>query len=120
MIVKNKKHFRKLEKQRQHLMDYLLSSVKLICGSYSEVLVKCGRPGCHCQDKPMHPVTRLEIREDGKRRTKVVRASDSEYVKQLVDEYKKHKDALNELQKIHDEQKELLRKLISDKDEGYT
>ena len=120
MIVKNKKHFRKLEKQRQHLMDYLLSSVKLICGSYSEVLVKCGRPGCHCQDKPIHPVTRLEIREDGKRRTKVVRAIDSEYVKQLVDEYKKHKDALKELQKIHDEQKELLRKLISDKDKGYT
>jgi len=119
-MVKNKKHFRKLELRRQRLTEYLLSRVKLICGSYSDVMVKCGRAGCHCQEKPIHPVTRLELRQGGKRQTKVVRASDRQRVKQLVDEYKLHKKALRELLSVHNEQKDFLRHLLSEKDQGYS
>lgn len=118
-MVKNKKNFKKLERRRQHLIEYLLSNVKLICGSYSDVLVRCGRPGCHCERKPIHPITRLEVRRNGTRQTKLVRADDRETVKQLVDAYKEHKSVLRELLKIQEEQRGLLKNLISEKDKGY-
>lgn len=118
-MVKSKKHFRKLERRRQRLVEYLLSNVGLVCGSYSDVLVKCGRAGCHCEQKPIHPVTRLEVRVGGTRQTKLVRAGDRERVKQLVDIYKRHRSALRELLQVNEEQKGLLKQLISEKDEGY-
>ena len=118
-FVKNKKQFQRLETQRAKLLEYLLSDIALIQGSYTELRVKCGKAGCHCEKKPAHLVARLGTRENGKVLNKVVRIADREEVLQLVEHYKKHRNALREIVKIHQQQKNLIKKLIDDKNQGY-
>lgn len=97
-----------------------MSNDDLIEGSYSEILVKCGRSGCHCEKKPIHLVTRLNIREEEKIKNKVVRVADRENVKALVARYKEHKEALQKLDQINEDLRENLKTLIKQKNIGYT
>ena len=118
--VKSKKdRFHRLEAQRLKLVEYLLSDCPLLHGSYTELLVKCGRAGCHCQKKPAHLVARLGTRKDGIPQNRVVRVADRQHVKALVKSYKKHKESLGELKQIHVQQEQLVKSILNDKDEPY-
>jgi len=118
-LVKSKNQFQHLELRRSELVDYLLSDTALIKGSYTEILVKCGRSGCHCEKKPAHLVARLGIRENDTVQNKLVRVADRQYVEQLVENYKQHKEALRELAKIQQQQTNFFKALIGKKDKGY-
>lgn len=118
-MIKQKTKISKLEQERKQLIALLLNDDSLIEGSYSEILVKCGRSGCHCEKKPIHLVARLGVRVDGKIKNKVVCVADREKVKKLTGQYRKHKDALQELGKIEEMEREILKTLIKHKDCGY-
>ena len=118
-MVKEKNKISKLELNRKELLVLLLSDDELIEGSYSELLVKCGRSGCHCEKKPIHLIARLGIREDGKVKNKVVRVADRDEVKRLTDRYREHKQALRQLEHINQVEREILKKLIKRKNRGY-
>jgi len=119
-MIKQKNKLSKLELTRKELLVLLLSDEELIEGSYSEVLVKCGRAGCHCEKKPIHLVARLGVREEGKIKNKVVRVADRENVKRLTARYREHKQALQELERVNKVEREILKELIKQKNCGYT
>ena len=102
------------------MLDLLLSDDQLIEGSYSEMLVKCGRAGRHCEKKPIHLVARLGMREDGKIKNKVVRVADREEVQKLTGRYREHKQALQELERVNEVQRAALKELMRQKNRGYT
>lgn len=118
-MSKKKIKITKLERERKALLALLLNDDELIEGSYSELLVKCGRVGCHCEKKPIHLVARLGVREDGKIKNKVVRVADREEIKLLTDRYRKHKQALRHLEHINDEEREIIKSVIKQKNRGY-
>lgn len=118
-MIKKKNKFSKLENVRKELLRLILADDEIIEGSYCELLVKCGKVGCHCEKKPCHLVARLSIREDGKIKNKVVRVTDRENVKRLTERYREHKQALKELQEIHEMEQEILKELIKLKNKGY-
>lgn len=118
-MIKEKSKLSKLEQARKELLVLLLSDGALIEGSYCEILVKCGRAGCHCEKKPIHLVARLGIREDGNLKNKVVRVADRENVKRLTTRYRDHKKALQDLEQINEVEREILKGLIKQKNCGY-
>ena len=118
--VKSKKEqFHRLELQRNKLINYLLSDCSLMRGSYTELLVKCGKVGCHCVGKPAHLIARLGTRRNNKAQTQVVRIADRKRVRSLVDVYKKHKVASTNFKKIHQQLEQIVKAIIEDKDEQY-
>lgn len=118
-MSQGKNKISKLEQKRKELLGLLLSDDGLIEGNYSEILVKCGRSGCHCEKKPIHLVARLGIRENGKIKNKVVRVADRDEVKRLTDRYRERKQALRQLGHINETEKEILGGLIKRKNQGY-
>jgi hypothetical protein len=50
----------------------------------------------------------------------VVRVADREEVKRLTDRFREHKQALQELEKISEIEREILKMLIKRKNKGYT
>ena len=118
-MIKRKSKISKLEHERAKLIDLLLSDDELIEGSYSEILVKCGRAGCHCEKKPVHLVARLGMREDGKIKNKVVRVADREEVQKLTSRYKEHKRALQELERVNEAEGAVLKEFMRQKNRGY-
>ena len=118
-MIKEKNQFSKLENARKELLRLIFDDGELIEGSYCEILVKCGRAGCHCEKKPCHLVARLSIREDGKIKNKVVRVADRENVKRLIERFQEHKQALQELERINEMEREILKVLIKQKNKGY-
>ncbi len=111
-INKKKEKILEIEKQRKSLIKFLLSDCELVEGSFIDVLVRCGRAGCHCEKKPIHPVTRLSWWENGKLKNKIVRVADRQWVKELSDNYKNHKQALRNLVKLNEKEKEIIKTVI--------
>lgn len=118
-MSQEKNKISKLEQKRKKLLVLLLSDEWLIEGSYSQILVKCGRSGCHCEKKPIHLVARLGIRENGKIKNKVVRVADRDNVKRLTVRYRERKQALRQLEHINEMEREILKGLIKRKNRGY-
>jgi hypothetical protein len=92
-----RKAIQTIELERKALLDALTDDSEMIEGSLSDILVKCGREGCHCEKKPVHMVTRLTTREGGRIKLRVVRVDDREQVRDLVQAHKDFKQALKEL-----------------------
>jgi hypothetical protein len=97
----------------------LVSDSLLVEGSLMDVLVRCGRKGCHCEEKPLHPVTRLSRWENGKLKNKVVRIADRELIRKLSANYKEHKKALNDLARLNAEEIQLLKSVMKLKNVDY-
>ncbi len=112
MINTKREKIREVEKQRKRLVSLILDHSELIEGSLRDSLMKCGKKGCRCEQKPIHPVTRLSRWENGKLINKLIRVTDREWVRKLFDNYKKHKQALNEIGKINNKEKKLLKNMI--------
>src|SRR5271169_3296068 len=111
-INKKKEKVQEAEQKRQRLVDILLSDSMLVEGSLQDVLVRCGRKGCHCEKKPLHPVSRLSRWENGKLKNKIVRVADREFIRKLSVNYKEHKKALSDLAKLNAEEGKLLKAVM--------
>jgi len=82
-MPRDKEKIVEIEKERKHLIRFLLSDCKLVEGSLRGSLIRCDRQGCHCEKEPIHPVTRISRWIDGKLKNKVVRVADREWAKIL-------------------------------------
>ncbi len=118
-INTKREEIREVEKQRKRLINLILDTSELIEGSLRDSLMKCGKKGCRCEQEPIHPVTRLSRWEKGKLINKLIRIPDRELVRKLSDNYKKHKQALNDIVKINKKEKELLKNMIKLKTVKY-
>jgi len=114
MIVK-KEHLYELEKERKRLIKILLSDCKLVDGSLQDLMVRCGRKGCHCEKEPIHPITRLSHWNNGKLKNKIVRIADRTLIRKLSNNYKEHKRALGDLAKRNAEEISLLKSMVKAK-----
>lgn len=114
-----KEEIRKLEKERQGLLQQLLDNRPIIEGSFYESLARCGRPNCHCLEKPAHLVTRISWYEKGKMKNKIVRIEDRNWVKQLVHNNKELKRAFKALEKINEKEIMALKGCLKRKAQKY-
>lgn len=110
-LIRKKRAIQHAEVNRKRLLDIIVAEDQLIKGSLSDMLVKCGRAGCHCETKPAHAITRLNTRENGKIKNRVVRVGDLDRVRHLVQTYKNFKLALKELAKIENHEKGIFEKI---------
>ncbi len=118
-LDKKRDQIAEIEKRRKQLIRLLLSDCKLVEGSLRSLLVRCGRPGCHCEKQPCHPIMRLSRWENGKLKNKVVRIDDRQWVTQAADHYRKHKKALSDLIKLNESEKSIIKTAIKEKAEKY-
>ena len=108
-LLQKKKAIQTIEDERKRLIDTLTDETALIEGSLSDILVKCGRTGCHCEKKAAHTVTRLAMRENGQIKIRVVRVDDREHVRKLVQEHKEFKEALRKLTELESRERKILK-----------
>ncbi len=101
-----------LQKEQQKIIDLFFNDDVLIEGSFMSVLAKCGKPGCHCEKKPCHPVTRLSAWEGKNLINKIVRIADREWVEKSNLTYKAHKKELKNYTELSKKIKELLKDMI--------
>ena len=118
-LLKKKKAIQTIETERKRLLDTLIDDKALIEGSLSDILVKCGRGGCHCEKKAAHTVTRLSMRENGQIKIKVVRVDDRENVRKLVQVHKEFKEALRKLSELESRQKKILKTIKKERHTRY-
>lgn len=119
-LQQKRKAIQIIELERKKLLDDLADDGQMIEGSLSDILVKCGREGCHCEKKPVHMVTRLTTREKGQIKLRVVRVDDREEVRHLVQAHKQFKRALRELGDLELRQKKILKTLKKARNKIYT
>lgn len=115
-----KKAIQAIELERKKLLDALVDDSEMIEGSLSDILVKCGRKGCHCEKKPVHMVTRLTTRENGDIKLRVVRVDDREHVRGLVQTHREFKQALKELIALELHQKKILKTMKKRRNKIYS
>lgn len=115
-----KRAIQTIELERKKLLDALTNDSEMIEGSLSDILVKCGRDGCHCEKKPVHMVTRLTTRETGQIKLRVVRVDDRERVRGLVQTHKAFKQALKELIALESRQKKILKTMKKGRNKIYS
>ena len=111
-IKRTQQSLQTLQEQRQNAWRIFLAPSILVEGSFRELLIRCGKPNCHCQDQPAHPIARLSHWEKGKLKNQVVRVADKEQIKTLSDNYKDHKQALSQLLKMSKKECQLLKNVI--------
>ena len=116
-MTKNQIHIqlekiRGLECGRESILDRLIADEPFARGSLSRVLQRCGKPTCHCVEKPLHPVWRLATSRGGKQRCQLVRKDDVDWVTERVGRYKEFRRDLRALEAIQKEEKALLRGLM--------
>lgn len=115
-----KRGIQTIESERKKLLDALTDDGEMVEGSLSNILVKCGRAGCHCEKKPVHMVTRLTTRENGQIKLRVVRVDDRERVRDLVQAHKEFKQALKELGALESRQKKILKTMKKARNKIYS
>jgi hypothetical protein len=114
-----RRRLRRLEVRRARLLRILLDNAPLLRGSLSRVMRTCGKPTCHCAEKPGHPVWVLATTLDGARRCQVVRQDDVATVAGKVATYRAFRNALREILAIQKEQKSILSGLAEKRDMPY-
>lgn len=118
-INTKREEIKEIEKQRKKIINLILDHSELIEGSLRDSLMKCGKKGCRCEQEPIHPVTRLSRWENGKLINKLIRVADRERIRKLSNNYKKHKQAINEFVEINNKEKELLKNTVKLKTVKY-
>ena len=108
-----------LQTERNQVLSLFSRDETLVAGTYAEILVRCGKPTCYCQEQGGHPATRLSRWVEGKLKTKIVRVADREWVKKASEQYKKHKNALKHLRKLHKKELEMLTRILEIKTIDY-
>ena len=110
---------REARSQREAVVDELIELDPLIIGSLSEMLRRCGKPSCHCAERPGHLQAVLMSAQDGRRRCQMIRKADLPAVRQAVERYREFRAGLRELNTIDSRVLALLKELMKLRDEGY-
>src|SRR6202021_3831754 len=94
-----------LRKRRHQLVRGLPPIEQIVRGSLMETYKRCGRPNCHCVDGPGHgPKRYLVISQPGGRpRRDYVPNAVCEQVGQLIENFHRLREALNEICAINAE-----------------
>ena len=93
---------KKLERQRQTLIQDLLHTKHMIRGSFGTATRKCGKPNCWCAEGSGHPVKRITWTEKARSRTRAIPAADATWIKTMTDNYRrfrKNRQALRALER---------------------
>ena len=91
---------RKLEQRRERLIGELLKTQAMIRGSFGTVHRKCGAPNCWCAQGSGHPLDRINYSQDGRSRTKAVKAQDVEWAREMTENYKRFRKIRQELRSL--------------------
>jgi hypothetical protein len=113
------RRLRAVESRRAVVVDELAQTDALIIGSLSAVQRHCGKPSCHCAERPGHPQTILMSIDDGRRRCQVVRQADLAAVRQAVERYRAFRASLRMLSTLDAQILRLLKELMRLRDAGY-
>ena len=123
MATKSRKHvvrrLREAESQRALVVAELAQTDGLIIGSLSAVHRRCGKPSCHCAERPGHPQAILMSVQDGRRRCQLIRQADLAAVRQAVERYRAFREGLRLLRTLDSTVLALLKELMRLRDEGY-
>ncbi len=115
--MSSKTQIKKLERQRQTLIQDLLHTKQMIRGSFGTVTRKCGKPNCWCVKGAGHPVKRITWTERAYSRTKAIPAEDASWIETMTDNYRrfrKNRQALRTLErKINTVVDELEAKIVA-------
>lgn len=104
-----KASLKKLQKERQRLLKYLVRDEELAVGTVSVVHRKCGNPNCHCASGPGHPQTLFLFKnKKGIRRCKLVRRADEAHMLRAGERYRKFRKDLKQLRAIDRQEKQIL------------
>ena len=87
MTTPNK--IKQLQRRRERLLSELLTTQVMIRGSFGTVHRKCGASNCWCAQGGGHPVDRINYSDEGRSRTKVIKAVDVDWAKQMTANYKR-------------------------------
>ena len=98
--MSSKTQIRKLERQRQKLIQELLETQQMIRGSFGTVMRKCGKPNCWCAEGTGHPVNRITWTDKGRARTKAIPAEDAAWVATMTAHYKRFRKNRQELRAL--------------------
>jgi hypothetical protein len=113
------RRLRAVESRRAVVVDELAQTDALIIGSLSAVQRRCGKPSCHCAERPGHPQTILMSIDDGRRRCQVIRQADLAAVRQAVERYRAFRTGLRMLSTLDSQILRLLKELMRLRDAGY-
>jgi len=123
MATKSRKRvvrrLRAAESRRAVVVAELAQPDGLIIGSLSEVQRRCGKPSCHCAERPGHPQTILMSVQDGRRRCQLIRQADLAAVRHAVERYRAFREGLRLLNTLDSTVLALLKELMRLRDEGY-
>jgi hypothetical protein len=90
------------------------SEEPLAVGTVSRLKRKCGNPGCHCAagDGHMQTIFLFKDQSKGKRRCKLVRKSDEDFMLRASEKYRNYRECLKELRTIDKQEKQILMALM--------
>lgn len=111
-IKKLAKQLQEIEKQRRKILNGFMKDSLLIVGSVTHTKGRCGKANCACVEKPIHPITLLMTKENGKMRTRLIRKSDVKKIFALWQKYKNLKQSIGVLKEWNQREIELLFELI--------
>ena len=118
-LQKVRERLRSLQKERRKLQRIFYRDEEMIGGSYGEVRICCGNPGCHCHRDGGHLATKLQQWINGKLKNKIVRIADRERVGKAAANYKAHKTVLREIRQLNKEELELLKQIVELRTKKY-
>lgn len=113
------RRLRAAESRRAVVVAELAQTDGLIIGSLSEVQRRCGKPSCHCAERPGHPQAILMSVQDGRRRCQLIRQADLAAVRHAVERYRAFREGLRLLNTLDSTVLALLKELMRLRDEGY-
>jgi len=113
------RRLREAESRRAAVVGELAQTDALIIGSFSVVQRRCGKPSCHCAERPGHPQAILMSVKDGRRRCQLIRQADVATVRQAVECYRSFRAGLRLLSTLDSKVLALLKELRRLRDEGY-
>ncbi len=100
--MSSKTRIKKLERQRQALIQDLLNTKQMIRGSFGTAYRKCGKPNCWCAQGTGHPIKRITWTEKARSRTQSIPAKDVAWIETMTNHYKrfrKNRQALRALER---------------------
>jgi len=113
------RRLRETKSKRAAVVDKLEQTDALIIGSLSKIQRRCGKPSCHCAERPGHLQAILMSVHKGRRRCQVIRQADFTAVRQAVKRYRTFRDGLRLLSTLDSEVLKLLKDIMTLSDEGY-
>jgi len=87
----------------QRQVDVLLPLRQLVKGSVYDLRTHCGKPSCHCasDEGPLHTSTVISWSERGKTRLRTLPPGELAHFRQLVENYRRFRQARAALVKLH-------------------